>query len=265
MNLPTTCRVCSSETSSDRSLYHSPHFNIYFEKDDVTDKFDIPEKSMVVYCEKCTLEKYKKAFFSNYSKCEKCGLLYSNNFCANCEDKEDDNCDIVFKGYQPRTCLKCDLTQEPLSEHERIEIDVGTCGGFPCDKKWILCENNIARVDACCEEYNIYEEKLNGFVCDTCFSKMDKTVRKPVVCDVCAVGYASINQSLNQGYDCAGYMTDAGISCGYGSLLDFNYYKWTEMLRPEEFRNCELICDKCIEELLSKNIIFLDHEISEAF
>lgn len=258
MDFPTSCRKCSNEIGSGYSLYHSPHFDVYFEKGSVTDKLDIPLKSIVVYCQGCAFDIFRSMFFFKYSKCESCGVLSRNQKkCAKCRDKLLINISQSPK-YKQRTCVKCNFTQTPLSKQGIKKCRVSTYEGFPCGE-WTECNGKIGRINGYYGEYELKNE-VNGFVCKGCFSEMEHEVRLPVVCDLCSVRHASVNRALDQGYQCASYLTDGAITCSFGSGFDSNYYKWTQMLRPEKYRTCRLACDDCISKLVNENVIYLESD-----
>ena len=185
-------------------------------------------------------------------------------------DTPEVSCDMYVT---PRTCLKCKKTQQPVSRHRSPRTDdnsdSSTCvildanmfvsEGFLCNGEWLFCK------DGTCERiiglhssiYNIQED-IDGYVCYDCFSSVNSELDLSVKCDVCLSKYeASIPGCNDQGYLCSSSMVDENIICSYGSYHDGIIYKWTTMPRPPEFKDCEVICDHCIDKLLFDKVITL--------
>lgn len=131
--------------------------------------------------------------------------------------------------------------------------------GFFCDGKWVFCKDGTCErtVGLCSSIYNI-QENIDGYVCHDCFLRIDHEHVLPVKCDICLSKYeASIPGANDQGYLCSGSIVDGNIICSYGSYHDGIIYKWSTMLPPPEFKDCELICDHCIDKLLFDKVITL--------
>lgn len=283
MDLPTICRKCENKADKETSLYHSPHFDIYFEFCDIKpNNFTIPTCSLIAYCNQCIFKTIANNFSNCFHQCPTCNLFSTTYTCSVCPRKNMDHWEnINQEEYPTRTCLKCGLTQEPLSKEKlnddftptddndstagasklRTKITLAPnafmCGGFSCDGKWIYCEDGIGEntIGLHSNIYNLKED-INGYVCNECFSKMETELVLPVTCDVCLKKYESVMpDSKDQGYGCASSMTDGKIICGYGSLHDCSIYRWCDMIRPDKYRNYNLICDNCIDELIADKMI----------
>jgi hypothetical protein len=84
-----------------------------------------------------------------------------------------------------------------------------------------------------------------------------------VRCDICSHEYPLVfseelysHVDKTQGCGCASFKWDeTHIRCFYGSKYDDMKFMWVNEVRPQEYNTCDNICDLCIDNLLSQNII----------
>ena len=113
MDLPTNCRNCGNKADNETSLYHSPHFDIYFEFCDIkADNFTIPTSSLIVYCNRCIFKSIVNNFPNRFHQCPICNLFSTTYTCGVCPRKDKDSWEnINQEEYFTRSCLKCGLTK----------------------------------------------------------------------------------------------------------------------------------------------------------
>ena len=100
------------------------------------------------------------------------------------------------------------------------------------------------------------DDKFPCSICNICIRKMKVEPLLSVECHVCHDKFQStFDRCYEQAWGCASYISETGISCGYGSDKDCTSYGWTAKIKPEEYKDKSNICDTCINRLIENNTI----------
>src|SRR3989338_7285529 len=100
--------------------------------------------------------------------------------------------------------------------------------------------------------------KYPASVCDVCIDLFSLEDIKSISCDLCLNTF--VDSDCGGGINCAAFVGDNGVFCGYGSDHDMERYRWMTGGKPDIFRNAKNICDKCLVHLINQKLLIPDGE-----
>ena len=132
------------------------------------------------------------------------------------------------------------------------------------------CYNMINNTEISNGHNRVYKAKLNdsniildnmeypASVCDKCINIFSLEEIKTISCDLCLNQF--IDSQCGGGSNCASFIEDNGVFCGYGSDHDTEQYRWKTGGKPNIFTNIKKICDKCLIHLVDQKLLIPDGE-----
>ena len=119
------------------------------------------------------------------------------------------------------------------------------------------------------QRYRLKDGEINSTkfpvqICNCCLKKMTYESDPIIECDNCHKLYEDICGTYDcqdvfgtsdWGRDCAAYISETGISCGYGSKYDDETFQWSCGIMPDKYKNMKLMCDECIDNLIKDDVI----------
>lgn len=152
------------------------------------------------------------------------------------------------------TCMKCKSAQPNFNSALPKVNDIG----------YQIIKTDTGALKTVSEllvNYEINENLEPGWYCHNCFQFVNKNEICEIQCKKCSKKYpSSLSIKTDCGIGCSSFVTHNGIACGYGSNYDYNEYKWIND-QPEYLDKGDTICDKCIQQFISNNLIALISEL----